>query len=165
MLFAYLIASVTQLSGPVVSYYNFPMTNHVQAEYFRSATGACTIGVSFKRRGDESELVYAAVDVKSETGEAVPIVTMEGVENVTESRIYQGYSARVILPGEVDTGVNPDVLTSYIINAGAGRFSYDVDVRVVDNEGVVVTESESIFCDMDNCKCSTRGPKYASRRR
>lgn len=160
MLFAYLISSVVQLSGPVVRYATFPMTDHVHAEYVRSVSGECTLAVSFKRRGDEVSLSYDPVTVTSDTGSPVNIITMEGGENVVSSRIPRGFSSAVILPMTgTARGVEPDVATTYIIDPAAERFSYSVNVLVEDALGEVSSESATVYCDASLCSCNTKGFK------
>lgn len=164
MLFAFLISSVAQLSGPVTRYETFPMTEHVHAEYIHSENGACTIAASFKRRGDETTLSYEPVLVTSEAGAPVRIITMEGGENVAASRIPRGFSATVILPGTDTRGsVEPDVATSYIIEPGTERFTYSVSVQVETVSGTVTNESATVYCDAARCRCSTKGFEVASR--
>lgn len=160
MLFAYLISSVAQLSGPVVRYETFPMTDHVRAEYIHSESGACTIATSFNRRGNETLLSYDPVVVTSDTGESVNIISMEGGENVVSSRIPRGFSVAVVLPGsDPDRGVEPDVATTYVIDPKVERFSYSVNVVVEDAAGGSTSESSTIYCDTSRCICNTKGFK------
>lgn len=160
MLFSYFITTIAQLVGPVVDYSNFNMTNHVTAEYVKTADNKCTIGASFVQRNDESSISWDKSIVQTESG--VPVKVIDDISYAdlpADGNLVKGVSFFA------NRGANEIIWeprTSYIFISPAPRFKFDTVVSVYIDDALVNVEKKTVYCDVDACECSTKG--YPKRR-
>lgn len=160
MLFSYFIATVAQLVGPVVDYGNFNMTNHVTAEYVKTADNKCTIGVTFIQRNDESSIAWDKSIVQTESGTPVKVIDdIEYAELPADGNLVKGVS---LFASRATNDIVWEPRTSYIFISPEPRFKFDTAVAVYVDDALDHVEKKTIYCDVDACECSTKS--YPKRR-
>ena len=158
MQFVEFIGAVASLVGPVVEFEQFPMTNHIIAEYVQSEAGQCTIGISYTRFAEDKMIAWEAAYARGASGK--PQYVADWKDTPVKGVEPTGYLTRggAVL-GHTEKGdVMNDVKTTYAIIPTEQFFTVDVHLQSYDvKEQVTADERATIFCDTKKCSCSVKG--------
>lgn len=154
MLFAFLIQTVASQFGPITGYNTFQMSKHVHAEYLRSEGEVCTIAITIQRNSDDKLVSWNSFAPVNPAGERVQILALAPQGVIFQDGVERGV---IVTDDDVRSGINLSSRVSYVVVSPDRRFTYDLTLNVLNRDGETSSESTKVYCDQDQCECSTRG--------
>lgn len=147
MLLSYLIGTVFKLYGPVTDYWTYNTSDHISYEYVITNGGECHIAIGITRNDDEKSVSWDEFPVKDSIG-----------GNVTTRRSVPGSEISGFVPSHIifaGGNLHPGNSTkiAYLMQPDHPRFSFEVDLRIESESGEISTESTSVACDVESCRC------------
>lgn len=145
MLFSYLIGTVFKLYGPVTDYWTFSINDHISYEYVITSGDECHIALGITRGDNERSISWKSLPVKDETGSDVMVNDSSGWNSgfISQDYMFTTDSSRP----------SSNMKVAYLMQPNHPRFSFTVDLKIESGTGEISTESTSVTCDVDRCKC------------
>jgi hypothetical protein len=147
MLFSYLIGTVFKLYGPVTDYWTHSINSHISYEYVITNSDECHIALGITRIDSERAISWNSFPVVDELGEEV--IVMGSKESTRSSGVFPSHTSFWL--GDLRPG-NATKL-AYLLQPRNSRFSFTINLKIESDTAEISTESTSVTCDVDKCKC------------